>query len=358
MRIRTIKPEFWGDEKLAPMDPLTRLVFLGLISMADDAGRLLDSVKLIDGVLFAHTDDSSREPLANLARAGRITRGMTASGQRVIQINGWRHQKVDHPNLKAALPPIAQEDTEHSREDREGFAPESSAARASISTSDQRPTTYDQRPTTSVATGAREARPLIAPEPEELASLVGPLPPNARQVLATFYEPAFTARERDRYRQVALQLSDVVHPTHPGPKVRGGSRVKARSLEHLNDVCGDVLRDPPNDRDAAIVFVLKKLLDPPKGPSVTEKAKREETQRIQLEDQYHAAAKRAGVLWAKEHPDEYEPIRVGVEARYAGRTGEWIQPARDSELVQLCAKAAGFPTFEQWLDTPEHAGAA
>ena len=27
-RIRSIKPEFWSDEKLAHQDPLTRLVFL------------------------------------------------------------------------------------------------------------------------------------------------------------------------------------------------------------------------------------------------------------------------------------------------------------------------------------------
>ena len=39
-RIRTIKPEFWTDEKLAPLSPICRLTFLGLVSMADDAGRL------------------------------------------------------------------------------------------------------------------------------------------------------------------------------------------------------------------------------------------------------------------------------------------------------------------------------
>jgi hypothetical protein len=101
-RIRTIKPEFWGDEKLAPMEPITRLVFLGLISMADDAGRLLDSVKQIDAMLFPLTEDSARESLAILSRTGRIQRGTTASGQRVIQIVNWRHQRVDHPNMSAA----------------------------------------------------------------------------------------------------------------------------------------------------------------------------------------------------------------------------------------------------------------
>lgn len=352
MRIRTIKPEFWGDEKLAPMDPLTRLVFLGLISMADDAGRLLDSVKLIDGVLFAHTDDSSREPLANLARAGRITRGITASGQRVIQINGWRHQKVDHPNIKAALPPIAQELADDSREIRDENASESRDARASISTS-----TYDQRPTTSDPTGARE-RELIAPDPSELGSLIDPLPVNAKRILETFYEPAFTAKQRDRYRQIAVQLADTVRANHPGPKIRGGQRVKARSLEHLDDACASVLRDPPIERDVAIVFVLKRLLDPPKGPSVTEVAKREESARIQAEEAYEAARFRKGVEWANAHPAEYEPIRALVDATYRGKSGTFAEQARKAELTQRCANAAGFPSFDEWIRTSPQAGAA
>lgn len=141
MRIRTIKPEFWGDEKMAPLDALTRLVFLGIISIADDAGRLLDSVKMIDGILFAYTDDSCREPLATLARMGRIERGETASGQRVIQIANWHHQKIDHPNLKGALPPITQPLTEPERETSEPVANHSRGTSDPISTS-----TYDQLP--------------------------------------------------------------------------------------------------------------------------------------------------------------------------------------------------------------------
>ena len=146
-RIRTIKPEFWADEKLGPMDALTRLVFLGLVSMADDAGRLVDSERQIEALLFPYTDDTVREPLANLARAGRIVRGVTASGQRIIQLANWHHQKVDHPNLKAALPPIAQPLTGI----REPLATDSRGIRDSISTSDQLPTTSDQRPTTVAA---------------------------------------------------------------------------------------------------------------------------------------------------------------------------------------------------------------
>lgn len=109
-RIRTIKPEFWTDEKLAPLSPLTRLTFLGLVSMADDAGRLVDSVKLLDGLLFSETEDSVTESLKELETIGVIQRGLSGNGKKIIQIVGWfKHQKIEKINLKAALPPIEPE---------------------------------------------------------------------------------------------------------------------------------------------------------------------------------------------------------------------------------------------------------
>ena len=107
-RIRTIKPEFWADEKIGPLDPTTRLVFLGLWSMADDAGRLIDSDKQIDAFIFPYTSETCRRSIDELESIGRIRRGMTQSGQRVIQIVNWHHQKIDKPNKKAQLPPIVE----------------------------------------------------------------------------------------------------------------------------------------------------------------------------------------------------------------------------------------------------------
>ena len=106
-RIRTMKPEFWQDEKLAPLAPIHRLVFLGLISHADDAGRLVDNIKLLDGLLFPETEDTARESLEILCGIGCIDRGYAESGQGVIQIVNWKHQKIDKPNLAAANDPIA-----------------------------------------------------------------------------------------------------------------------------------------------------------------------------------------------------------------------------------------------------------
>lgn len=191
---------------------------------------------------------------------------------------------------------------------------------------------------------------IYAHQPEVPASLLEQLPREAGQLLRTFYEfPAMTIPQRERYRNVAMQLVDALDPEHPGPKIRGGQRVKARSKEHLADVCRAVMKDPPNDRDFAIVFVLKKLTDPEKGPSVTELASRNEAAERQLEEQYHAAANQAGILWAKEHPDEYRPILAEVDAKYRGKSGMIVNMARTAELTQACSKAAGFQPFEDWV---------
>jgi hypothetical protein len=113
-RIRTIKPEFWCDEKLSPLSAVDRLTFLGLISMADDYGRVHDNVKIIDAFVFPNSDDSVRESLANLSRIIRINRGISSSGMAIIEIVNWtKHQKVDKPQPKLALPAIDQKNPEN-----------------------------------------------------------------------------------------------------------------------------------------------------------------------------------------------------------------------------------------------------
>jgi hypothetical protein len=148
-RIRTIKPEFFQDEKMAPLDPLDRFVFIGLIAMADDCGRLLDIVKVIDAFIYPVTDHTCVDSLRNLTAIGRIERGTTASGQQVIQIVNWtRHQRVDKPNNRSALPEIVA--TQPDTTIRGEFAGDSRGIPVEFplrpTTNDQRPTTVDRRP--------------------------------------------------------------------------------------------------------------------------------------------------------------------------------------------------------------------
>lgn len=106
-RIRTIKPEFWSDEKMSELSAIDRLVFLGLIGMADDYGRLHDNIKVIDAFIFPNSSETVRESVANLSRIGRIRRGNASNGAKVIEIVNWsKHQRVDKPQNHLALPKI------------------------------------------------------------------------------------------------------------------------------------------------------------------------------------------------------------------------------------------------------------
>lgn len=232
-RIRTIKPEFWQDEKLAPLDVIDRLVFLGLISMADDAGRLLDNVKVIDAFVFPETTETSRESLANLSRISRIRRGVTPSGQKVIQITNWgRHQRVDHANLKASLPELVtdQQPERSSREVREALA--------TGSRDDLRPTTYDQRPTTD--------------DDEPAASS------DARRKIVTdalaehpVYLAAFDGALRAARNPVALLAE--LHALHDGMPGHGGP--------HPWDVIGQALHEISVGGDRCTVGRLRTFCD-------------------------------------------------------------------------------------------------
>lgn len=53
-RIRTIKPEFWTDEKIGNLKRDERLLFIGLWNLADDEGVVKASPAFIKGQLFSY----------------------------------------------------------------------------------------------------------------------------------------------------------------------------------------------------------------------------------------------------------------------------------------------------------------
>ena len=56
-RIRTIKPEFWSDEKVGELKRDERLLFIGLLNLADDEGVLKATPAFIKGQIFAYDED-------------------------------------------------------------------------------------------------------------------------------------------------------------------------------------------------------------------------------------------------------------------------------------------------------------
>lgn len=60
-RIRTIKPEAWADEKIGRLSRDARLLWVGLITMADDDGRFRALPSAILGHCFPYDHDAPRK---------------------------------------------------------------------------------------------------------------------------------------------------------------------------------------------------------------------------------------------------------------------------------------------------------
>ena len=106
-RIRTIKPEFWTSEQVMNCSPLSRLLFIGSWNFADDKGRMTLSEKKLKAQIFPSDDISSDEihrMVLELAENDLITL-YSVENIDYIQINGWKHQRIDKPQ-KSRYPNI------------------------------------------------------------------------------------------------------------------------------------------------------------------------------------------------------------------------------------------------------------
>lgn len=104
-RIRSIKPEMFTDEKFIELSARAQLMFIGLISYADDEGRFAADVRQIAGALcLGRLADDAKATLsaveaemAEIADAGML-RLYTVEGRRYGDLPGWsNHQRVDKP---------------------------------------------------------------------------------------------------------------------------------------------------------------------------------------------------------------------------------------------------------------------
>jgi hypothetical protein len=104
-RIRTIKPEFWTDEKIIELSPFARLLFIGLWNFADDEGRLVYSpVRLKLQILPA--DDQNISELFGEIRGKKLVEVYTVDNIEYLQINKFSdHQKIDKRNTSKLPPP-------------------------------------------------------------------------------------------------------------------------------------------------------------------------------------------------------------------------------------------------------------
>lgn len=100
-RIRTIKPEFWTDEKVGELKRDERLLFLGLLNLADDEGVLKATPAFIKGQIFAYDEDLTIADVKGWIDA-LVSRKMLVpfeyNSEKFLLIRTFKaHQKINRP---------------------------------------------------------------------------------------------------------------------------------------------------------------------------------------------------------------------------------------------------------------------
>ena len=106
-RIRTIKPDFWSDEKIVELTPWARLLFIGLWNFSDDYGRMPFSPKKIKMLVFPGDDVDVSSCLEELSREDLI-RVYERDGRAVSRDPELRrmHQKIDRKTASKFPAPV------------------------------------------------------------------------------------------------------------------------------------------------------------------------------------------------------------------------------------------------------------
>lgn len=93
-RIRSIKPEYWTDEKIVGLPYEARLFFIGLWNFADDCGHVEDEPVRLKLQILPNDDADAKTLIETLISVGLLFR---LRGCLVIP-NFRKHQRIDKPS--------------------------------------------------------------------------------------------------------------------------------------------------------------------------------------------------------------------------------------------------------------------
>ena len=97
-RIRTIKPEFWTDEKIIQLSPFARLLFLGMWNYADDHGGIESSEPQLKMRILPADPVDVHDLLKELLAHGLLIE-YSVNDARYYHIKNFpKHQKINRPS--------------------------------------------------------------------------------------------------------------------------------------------------------------------------------------------------------------------------------------------------------------------
>lgn len=99
-RIRTLKPETWQDEKMGRVSRDARLLFVGLITLADDDGQFRSLPSQVLGHIYPYDQDAPRKLerwMRELTDVGVVVIYEHSGVQYGAIPNFRRHQRISRP---------------------------------------------------------------------------------------------------------------------------------------------------------------------------------------------------------------------------------------------------------------------
>lgn len=108
-RIRSIKPEFWGDRKLARLASRdARLLYVGLWNQADEHARLQGDARYVKGQVFPYEDDLDDDAVEalidELVGAKRVQRYEVDGDPYLYLPKLAKHQRLETAKVPSRLP--------------------------------------------------------------------------------------------------------------------------------------------------------------------------------------------------------------------------------------------------------------
>ena len=107
-RKRFLTPDIWSDSFFVKLSPQERLLFIGMITLADDEGRLRAEAAYLKGEIFPKDGMNEarikqfRDQIATLNRSVQLYK---VAGMEYVQLRNWpRYQRPSH-SLPSRFPP-------------------------------------------------------------------------------------------------------------------------------------------------------------------------------------------------------------------------------------------------------------
>lgn len=132
-RARNIKPSFFSNDDLADLDPLGRLLFIGLWTVADREGRLEDRPRRIKAEVLPYDDCDVDSLLSDLEKHGFILRYSSGDDKFIQVLSFTKHQNPHVKESASSIPspvehqtsPVQEQCDEQPLPEQAGLIPDS-----------------------------------------------------------------------------------------------------------------------------------------------------------------------------------------------------------------------------------------